>query len=151
MVDDKIVKRVLILSIVAIIFILALLVIKPILIAIVFGLLFAYIFSPVFKIIYSKVKRKNLSAFLLILGIIIIIAIPIIWLTPKIVRQTLDIYITLQEVDFVEPIEKILPTFITEETATSIAISLNNLLGKAFTSVLNQFTAIIVDIPNIKK
>jgi len=149
MVDDKIVKRVLILSFVAVIFILALLVIRPILISIVLGLLFAYIFSPVYNKIHNKIKRKNISAFLLIIGIIIIIAVPIIWLIPKIVNQTIDLYTKVQEVNFVEPIEKILPTIIKPETARAIAVNINNLLGKAFTSVLNQFTAVIVNIPNL--
>tara|TARA_Y100000310_G_scaffold48516_1_gene44966 strand:- start:3447 stop:4475 length:1029 start_codon:yes stop_codon:yes gene_type:complete len=149
MVDEKIVKRVLILSIVAVIFILALLVISPIIIPILFGLLFAYIFSPIYNKIYAKIKRKNISAFLLIIGIIVVIAIPIIWLTPMVVKQTVDIYATLQEINLVDPIEKILPSVVKPETARAIAININNLAGKAFTSVLNEFTELVVNIPNL--
>ncbi len=135
--------------IVAGIFILAFLVIQPILIAIIFGLLFAYIFSPIYNIINTAVKRKNISALILIIGIIIIIAIPLIWLVPKIVKQTFDTYTTVQEINFVEHIEQVLPSVFKKETARAIAINLNNLLGKAFTAILNQFAVIIVNIPHL--
>ena len=149
MVDDKIVKRVLLLALVAGIFVLAFFIIKPIIIPIIFGLLFSYIFLPIYNFLNKKIKRKNLSAFLIIIGIILIIAVPIIWLTPMIVKQTFDTYTTIQEINLVDPIEKILPSIFKKESARAIAINLNNLLGKAFTSILNQFTSIIVNVPHL--
>ena len=149
MVDDKIVKRIILLSLVVVLSLLTFLVLRAILISIIVGLLFAYIFSPIYRKINKPIKNKNLSALLLILGITIVIAIPIALLTPSLVQQTFETYTTIQRVNFAEHIRNIAPAFINEEFSNVLSTNLDNLLGKVFSSSLNQFTNIIVNIPNL--
>jgi predicted PurR-regulated permease PerM len=149
MVDNQIVKRGFVAILVATVFVLAFLVLKPIIIPIVFGLLFAYMFDPIYKSINKKLKRKNLSAFLLIFGIILVLAIPIVYLAPTLVNQTFETYTSLQRVNFAEHLMNIFPSLLGAEVAGAVAANLNNIFGKIFTSFLNQFTALFVNLPNI--
>ncbi|MBT3397490.1 AI-2E family transporter [archaeon] len=149
MVDNQIVKRGFVAILVATVFVLAFLVLKPIIIPIVFGLLFAYMFDPIYKSINKKLKRRNLSAFLLIFGIILILAIPIVYFAPNLVNQTFETYTVIQKVNFAEHLTNILPSLFDADVATAVAANLNNIFGKIFTSFLNQFTALFVNLPNI--
>ncbi|MEI6058341.1 MAG: AI-2E family transporter [archaeon] len=139
-------KRISMLVLVIILFVLAFFVIKDLLIPIMFGLLFAYIFHPVFNVIYKRVKYRTLSALILIILIVIVIAVPLILVTPLIIRQTVDTYISIQNVDIVASLEKVLPSLIPAEYSKTISASLSNLVGKIFTTFLNEFQSFLVNV-----
>lgn len=145
MVDDKTIKQGAIGIIFLAIFVLALLVLREIIIPIIFGLLFAYIFTPVYRKLYFITRLKTLSAFLLIVGVVAIIALPIIYFTPDLVRQTFDTYRTLQNFNF----EEYLGKYFELEIANSFAASLRNIVGQLFSNLLNQFKNLLIDLPNI--
>lgn len=126
------------------IFVLAFFILKPIIIPIIIGLLFSYIFSPAHKKIQTKIKGKNLSAFLLLVGITTIIVIPIIFLVPILVKQTFETYVAIQNLNLGE----ILNQFIQSDMASTLAINLDNIIGKAFSTFLSQFTSILVNLPS---
>ena len=102
MVSSSYVKRGIVGLIIVGIFVLAFLVLKPIIFPIIFGLLLAYVFSPIYKFINSKIGGKNISAFLLMLGIAALVAIPVIYLVPALVKQIFDTYVLLQNFNFTE-------------------------------------------------
>ncbi|MGC9309294.1 MAG: AI-2E family transporter [Candidatus Nanoarchaeia archaeon] len=142
-----IVKRGLLFVLIGALLLVTFLMLKPIIVPIIVGLLLAYIFHPVYKIIRKKIKNENLSTFLLITGIILIIAITLSLLIPVVVEQTFDTYLLLQDINFADAIKDISPSLINDETAISLSRHLNNLLSNLFSSFLNQFTAFIVGIP----
>jgi len=127
------------------IFLLSYLVLKEILVPIAFGLLFSYIFSPVYKKINRKIPHKNLAAFILVIGILIVVSIPIIYFIPALVKQTFNIYSLLQNFDFV----RIFNQYAETEIAQAIAINLDNLLGKFFSTLLTQLSNLLVNLPSI--
>ena len=145
MADYRDIKRGLVGAIILGIFILTFFILRPIIIPIIFGLLFAYIFSPVYKRIRGKVKGKNMSAFLLMLSLIIIIAVPVIYFVPILVKQAFDIYILLQNFDF----GVFLSQFVKGDISSSLALNLNNIIGQTFSTFLNQFTAVLVNLPSL--
>lgn len=149
MVDEKIIKKILLLLLIAGLFILGFLVIRAIIIPIVVGLLFAYVFHPVYKKINRRIKRKNLSAFLLMIGITLVIAIPLALLIPVLVRQIFETYVLLQNVNFAELLKDFLPSIINDETLRTISVNIDNIIGKVFSSSLNQFTNLIINIPGL--
>ena len=57
------------------IFIMAFIIIRPVLFAIIYGLLFAYILSPLYRFTFKRVKNENLAALIVCLGIFIILAV----------------------------------------------------------------------------
>ena len=147
--QDKFVTKIVMLTFMAILVILAFIVLKSILISIIVGLILAYILNPVYKKIKSKVKSKNLSAALLIILVLLLIAVPFFLIVPNLARQTFDTYKELQGVNFIEPLQKTLPTLFNPELSNAIAVHLNNILSKSFNTLLTQITNFVIDLPNI--
>jgi len=145
MADYSDIKRGLVGAIILGIFILTFFILKPIIIPIIFGLLFAYIFDPLYKWIKTKVKGKNIAALLLLLGLIILIAVPIFYLVPVLVNQAFETYVTIQNVNMNEVIGGIVQS----DISASIAINLDNIIGQIFSSFLNQFKNILINFPSM--
>ena len=127
------------------IFVLSYLVLKDILIPIAFGLLFSYIFSPTYKLINRRIPNKTVSAFILVLGILIVVSIPIIYFIPELVKQTFNIYSLLQNFDFVRAFSN----YAESDIAQALAINLDNLLGKFFSTLISQLSNFLVNLPSI--
>jgi len=145
MTDSNNVKRGIVGAIILAIFALTFLIIRPIIIPIIFGLLFSYIFKPVYKKIKTVVKNENLSASLLVIGLITLIALPVIYLVPVIVNQTFDTYVMIQNLNLTE----IIGNFIKSDIASTLAINLDNIIGAIFTSFLVQFKDMLVNLPSL--
>lgn len=144
MTDKRIMKQSIAGLLILGIFIIAFLILKPIIIPIIFGLLFGYIFSPIYKKVQKHLKWKNLSAFVVILGLTAIPLIPLIYIIPSLVKQIFDTYVFLQNFNF----NSLLQEFIQGDIATSLAINLDNIIGKIFSTILNQFTVFLVNLPS---
>lgn len=143
--DNKSVKRGLVVLLLILLFSLAFFVIKDILLPIVFGLLFAYIFSPVYKKLKKGLRGENLSAGILIIFLIILMAIPTIYFVPILVKETFDTYVFLQNYNF----GRLFSNFLDPELATKFAVNLDNIIGKTFSTFLNQFTNLIINLPSM--
>ena len=74
------------------IFIMAFIIIRPVLFAIIYGLLFAYILSPLYRFTFKRVKNENLAALIVCLGIFIILAIIFGVVLGSIFNQIINIY-----------------------------------------------------------
>lgn len=127
------------------IFVLSFLILKPIIIPIIFALLTAYVFSPVYKKLYKWTKRKNLSAFIMILGLILLLLVPIVYFIPSLINQLFKIYIRFQGVDIAEVVRKFTGSNI---TASSIA-NINNIVSQAFNALLTQFKDMLINLPSL--
>jgi len=125
------------------IFILAFIVLRPIIIPIIFGLLFGYIFSPVYKRIKKYLGSSNLSAFLLLGGLTILIVIPLIYLIPMLGRQIFELYVLLQNTNFTE----ILARFFEGDLATTMAIHLDNFFGNIFPVLVRGVSNFLRNLP----
>lgn len=147
MADDLIVKKAFLWVLVGGLFILAFLLLKPIIFPILLGLLLAYIFEPVYRRINNSLQMRNLSAFLLIFGIMIVIAVPVIYLTPMLVRQTFDTYQLVQNFDFSSSLSKI--SFLQGDIARLISNNIDNFVSRAFSTLLNQFSGVLSNLPSI--
>lgn len=145
MADSRDIKRGIAGAIIIGIFVLAFFILKPIIIPIIFGLLFAYIFNPVYKKIRTRVKGKTPSALILLFGLIAIIAVPIIYMVPILVKQLFEIYVLLQNFNFGEHING----FIQSDISSALAINLDNIIGKIFSTLLSQFTNMLVNLPSL--
>ena len=144
MTDKDTIKRVVAGAFILSIFVLALIIIRPIIISIILGLLFAYIFSPVFKLIRRGIKNKSLSAFILMAFLTILIAIPAIFLTPILVEQAFETFNVMQDIDFGE----IMGNLVGGDLADFFSVNIDNIISKTFSSFLNQFTDLLVNLPS---
>jgi len=143
--DNKIVKVGIIGILVLGIFIMSFIILRPMLIPIIFGLLSAYIFNPVYKKLRKIIPSRNISAFVLITLLILIIALPVIYFTPTLVKQTFDTYSSIQRYDFNSFFQK----FVEPNLADSISRNVDNILGKLFSTLLNQFSNFLINLPSI--
>ncbi len=136
-------------AIIAIIFVLTYFVLRDILLAMIIGFLFAYVFHPFYNKINKKIKKPNATTWALMLLILVLFAVPLLYFTPMIVKQTFTIYGTLQEIDIAGTIQDTFPALLNDQMTHSIRLNVNNVLAKAVSSFMTQFTNLLVNLPNI--
>ena len=146
--EEGFIKRIIVLMFIAALLVLAFLILKSILIAIIFGLLLAYILHPVFLKINKYIKQKDLATIILILIILIVIAIPLWFLLPILAKQVFETYAYLQNTNLADSLQNLIPNIFDQEVASSLSIHLNNIFGTIFSSVINQITKFLVNIPS---
>jgi predicted PurR-regulated permease PerM len=149
MAEDNIISKWVALGFIALIFLVAIFVIRPILMAIIIGLIFAYVFHPVYNLVKKVIKSATLSTFVLMILILLAIAIPAWYLAPIFITQTFDTYRFLQQVNFAEAISNAFPHFFSAETSGAIAIHLNNFISTFFSTVMNQLSGLATNLPSL--
>jgi len=130
---------------IAALFILGLFILRPIIISVFLGLLLAYIFHPVYQKLNRKIKRRRLSALILIGGLVLIVTLPLVYLAPLLVRQTFEAYLFLQNVDLVTPVQELFPSLF--QDSRTLAVNLNSYVSQLFNSLLNGLGAFLVSLP----
>jgi predicted PurR-regulated permease PerM len=129
---------------------LAILIIKPILGSIVYGILLAYIFYPVYKIILSKLKNENLSAFIVCLGILILIIGIIAIIISTLFKEIISLYLLVQETDLIAIIKETLPPFLaSSEISSTLVSAINSSLSNLLSSYLGKMSHFLLNIPTI--
>ena len=108
--EDKDFKKIIIPMLILALAILAFFIIKPLATAIFLGLLFAYVFYPLYIKLKMHIHSANWSAFLIVLGSLIIFLIPILLLTPMFIKQLFDFYLSIKNTDFSVLIFKVFPS-----------------------------------------
>ena len=136
--------------ILAALIVLSFLLVKPILLSIIFGILLAFLFTPVYNWFYKIIKSKNISAFLICFLLILLIVLPLWFLTPVIIDQSIKIYISSQQMDFVKPLKNIFPAFFSsEEFSTEIGSIIHSFVTKSTNKLMNSLSTLILNFPTI--
>lgn len=130
--------------------VLAYFLLKPILMAIIVGILLAFIFTPVYDWINKYIKIKDVSASLICLFLILIIVIPIWYLAPVMINQSVKFYMASQQIDFVTPLQKIFPSLFQSETfSNEIGSAIRTFVTQTTNSMTNSFSKFILNFPTI--
>jgi len=127
--------------------ILALAILRPVAIAIIFGILLAYIFLPIYKWVLSKTKSENLSAFLVGVGLLILIFGVIAWIFSTLISQAINLYLALQTVDLTNLVRTIIPQFLSPETSALFVSSINTFISTFLANSLSSFSNFILELP----
>jgi predicted PurR-regulated permease PerM len=131
-------------------FILAYLVIKEILMALIFGMMLSFIFYPIYKWVNNKTKSPNISALSICIILIILLAVPIWFLTPVLINQTFELYISSQNLDLATPLKNIFPSiFESDQFSLEVISILNSLITKTANSLVNWASALLMDLPTL--
>jgi predicted PurR-regulated permease PerM len=128
-------------------FILAILIIKPVFISILFGILLAYLFYPLYNFLVSKIKSENLSALLIGLGLLILIFGAITLIFSSLISQATNLYLGLQNLDLTNVVRNIVPGFLSTETSAIFVSSINTFISKILADSLTGFSNFILEIP----
>jgi predicted PurR-regulated permease PerM len=130
--------------------VLAFLLIKPLLLAIFLGMVLAFVLSPLYKKLLLLIKYKNLSSLIITLLLILLIVIPLWFITPLLLNQSLEIYTASQELDLVTPIKNIFPTFFATETISNEMTNVvYSFISKITNSTVNAFANILLNFPTL--
>ena len=130
--------------------VLAFLIIKPIIFSIIYGVLLAYIFFPFYSWILKKTRSGNFAAFLICIGLLIIIIILFGVIISSLLKQVIDFSVYLRNIDLNELFNKTLPDFLvssgaSEEIAGTLKTSFSSLLDSFAKSIGNY----LVNAPSI--
>jgi len=150
MLDKNDFKDLMIYALVIGIFVLAAIVIKPVIFPIIYGVLLAYIFYPLYNFLYKRTKMKNLSALIICFGLLLFL-IAIFWLfISTLLGQAVNAYLTFQKLDLTDAIRQNLPGFLSSsEFSQTFASSINTSLSKLISNFTGYITDSILNIPII--
>ena len=148
--EEEYFKRIMTTIILVLLVFLTYILLKPLFMAIVFGVILAAIFSPVYKFIVRYVKSKDVSAVILCVIVIALIIIPLWYVTPLLVDQSIRIYQASQQIDFITPLKTFFPSmFKSEQFSNQIGSAIFSFVTQTTNGLMNSFSNIIVNFPEI--
>jgi len=125
-------------------------IVRPLIYSIIVGVVLGIMFQPVYNWIHKSTNSKNLSAFIICTLLLILIILPLWFLTPVIVKQSFIIFKAAQQIDFVTPLKSIFPSILTSETfANEIGSAIYSFTIKATNAMTNFFSSLILNFTTI--
>ncbi len=143
---EKDVKKISILLLAAVLIVLAFIVVQPFIISAISGLILAYIFMPVYRKINYYVKNKSAAAFILVMLILVCIFAALWFAAPVMIKQTFDLFLTVQKIDMQKFVHTLFPTA-SSDFVTQMTVTLNNISSKAFSASANALSSFLTNLP----
>jgi predicted PurR-regulated permease PerM len=148
--DDEYTRKIMTAAILIVLLVLAFFLLKPLIMAIILGILLAFIFTPIYDFAFKYIKRKNITAFLMCLLLIALIVIPLWYVAPIAIDQSIKFYMNSQDMDFVTPLKTILPSFFqSEEFSNEIGQAIHSFVTKTTSSLMNSMSNVILNFPTL--
>lgn len=148
--DNEYTKRVMTALILIVLLVLSFFLLRPIIMSIIIGVILALIFTPIYNFLFKYIKRKNITAFLMCLFLVALIVIPLWYLAPIAIEQSIKFYVQSQDLDFVTPLKTFLPSvFQSEQFANEIGQALHSFVTKTTNSLMNSFSNLILNFPTL--
>ena len=149
MIEKENLNKIIVFSLIGVLVILAYFLLRPIILAIIMGFFFAYILAPAYLPIKRKIKNDNLAALLFMLALISIIAVPLWFFLPVLVREIFDTYLYVQKLDISGVAYNLFNSFLAPDSASALAIQSNLLVTKFFNYTLTSFSSIFSNITGL--
>ncbi len=145
MISEERFKKLIVITIIAILIIVSIVIIWPILLSIIAGLLLAFIFNPVYKIVFKVIKERNISSLIVILLVFFILFIPVWFLFPVVIKQIFEVYSYTQKIDFSDIFEKIMPASMSKDMPAII----NSFISKLVNAIFSSSSNMLLNIPDL--
>lgn len=130
--------------------VMAFLLIKPMILAIFLGMVLAFLLTPLYRKLLLLIKSRTLSSLIITILLIGLIVIPLWFLTPLLLNQSLEIYTASQELDLVTPIKNIFPAlFATESISNEMTNVIYSFVSKVTNATVNAFAKILLNFPTL--
>ncbi|MEX0921013.1 MAG: AI-2E family transporter [Candidatus Pacearchaeota archaeon] len=130
--------------------VLSFLILKPIMVSIILALILVFLFSPVYDWLYKKIGSKNLAVSLILVFLFAIIVLPIWFLTPIILTQTLDIFKLVHGIDYISAFQSVFPNiFSSEQISAEVSYAISSITTNTIDKVISSLTQIIINFPVI--
>lgn len=148
--DEQYLKKITTAIVLVVLIVLAFLLVKPFLLSIIMGIILAFIFSPVYDWLHKYTKSKNFSALLICVLLLVLIILPLWFLTPIVIDQSIKVYMVSQQMDFVTPLKNFFPgLFVSEQFSTEIGSAIYSFVTKVTNSLMNSFSKLILNFPTM--
>jgi len=148
--DDIYFRRVITAVILGALIILSFFLLKPILLSVIMGFILAFAFTPVYNKLFKLIKSRNITSLLICILLIALIVLPLWFLTPILIDESIKLYLEVQKMDFVTPLKNIFPSlFASEEFSAEIGSILHSFISEAANSLMNSLSQLILNFPNI--
>lgn len=123
---------------------------RPILLSIIFGLILAVVFISFYRKINNYVNSKDLAASIVCIVLMVIIIVPLWYLTPVVIDQSIKFYISSQQIDFITPFKTIFPSlFESEAFSAEIGATIQSFVTRTTNSMMNSLSRVILDFPTL--
>lgn len=145
---EKDVQKVSASVLVGILVVLSFFVVRPIIISIISGILLGFVFLPLYNLVKKKISNKNSAALVVCLILILAILLPIWFFTPLLLNQSIQIFISSQQMDFVTPVKSIFPSlFSNEQISSEVTQVLNSFITGTTSGAMNIIADFLVNLP----
>lgn len=127
---------------------LSFLLLKPILMSIILGFILVFIFSPLYNWTQKKINYKNLSAGIITGLLIIIITVPLIFLTPRIIDESIKIFTFAQQADLITPLKSLFNSLSPSGGLSAEMDSIiHSFVTKITTGLLDSLSKFLLNLP----
>jgi predicted PurR-regulated permease PerM len=148
--EEKYFKLVMTSIIFIVLVVLSFLLLRPLLISIIVGVVLAFVFLPLFHQINKIFKVKNVSALIMCLLLLVVIILPIWYLAPIAIDQSIKFYLSSQQMDLITPFKTVFPSlFQTETFSAEIGSAIQSFVTKSTNALMNSFSNFILNFPRI--
>lgn len=147
-ITEKDIKKISLIVLLVILAILAFLIIRPVLLSILAGLILAYLFLPIYKYSLRWIKSKTLSAALVSITLLALIAIPLWFLLPMISQQVFELFRMSQNLDITGITRTIFPGA-SDQFVAQVDATLKNSISKITSSILNSIVDLLLNFATI--
>ncbi len=135
-------------GVIIVLLVLSFFLLKPILLSIIIAIILGYLFYPLYKRTNRLIKSGYISALLMCLILTAIIFIPMWFLTPILINQSIQFYINSQGIDFVTPLKQFFPNvFASEQFSQEIGSTISSFITKFSNLLMNTFSKLISNFP----
>ncbi|HLD97946.1 MAG TPA: AI-2E family transporter [Candidatus Nanoarchaeia archaeon] len=150
MLSETSVKQIITGVLIIILLIFAFLIIKPLFLAILFGLILAYTFYPIYSFLLKYIKSRTISA-LITCAVVIALLIIILWFSvPLLIEQIFQSYITIQSFDTLGFLKRVFPPlFSSPQVSANFAAVYTNFLSSSANNALTKISTLLIDLPSL--
>lgn len=135
-------------GLIIILLILSFFLLKPILLSIIVAIILGYLFYPLYKRVNRYINSGYVSALLMCIILTAIIFIPMWFLTPILIKQSFNFYLSSQQFDLVTPLKQIFPdVFASEQFSQEIGSAISSFITKTSNLLMNSFAKLISNFP----
>jgi len=146
--DHKLIKEISAIAVIILFGVLVFLSIKPIIMAIAWGLILAYIFMPIYNWMHKYLKNEIISASLTLILALLVVVLPLWFLLPGAFQQIFELYKLSQSLNLTGIIQSILPTA-SPQLLTQFAATINTFMGNLASTLLSSIVATSLNLPSI--
>ncbi len=150
MIQDEYYRKVAMTGVFAVLIVLAYLLLKQLIISIIIGIILAFIFLPLYNLIFKRLKLRDFSAVILCIILLALIIIPLWYLAPITIDQSIKFFLQIQQLDFGEIFQRLFPTISQSETLSKELIpTINSFVSNITKYLLNSISKFILNIPTL--